>query len=112
MSRTTKDLPYWLWHHTRLGLPAPPAPHRGPWTHPDAPDGYPWSNPAEWEAWQARWATDPAIRGYKDRRKSSAADRRLAEGRYRAYVRDRLRHGDWDAIEPPCHLTGWRDWAW
>lgn len=111
MAHTIKDMPFWLWQHERLGIAHPPSPHRGPWAgHPDAPDGTWWANPSGWGEWLACWRTDPAVNTQKARRKSGRADRRLHEGRYRAYVRDRLRVGDWDGIEPPDHLTGYRLW--
>lgn len=110
MSRTIKDMPFWLWQAERLGTPYPPAPHSHPWWHPEAPDGSRYSDPAVWDTWLARWPTDPAVKTQKARRKSSAGDRRLHEGRYRTYVRDRLRRGDWDGIEAPEHLTGYTWW--
>lgn len=106
MSRTIKDLPFWLWQSERLGRPAPPN-LAGPWRCPDGPS--PWEV-ATWEAWEAQWPLDPAVRTQKARRRSQRVDRRIHEGRYRAYVRDRIRHGDYDSIEAPEHLTGYLWW--
>ncbi len=111
MSRTFKDLPFWLWQAHRLNAPCPdPA---GPWrsTHPDSPsEPRRWRNPAEVDAWVNSFPVDPAVRVQKARRKSQREIRRMFEGKYRAYVRDRIAHGDYDSIEAPEVITGYRWW--
>lgn len=108
MSRTVKDGPFWLWQADRLNLSCPDP--RGPWRTPGAPR--PYRDGAAWHEWLAAWPLDPSIRSQKARQPGSRSERRLHEGRYRAYVRDRIRHGDYDLIEPPAHLSGYKDWWW
>lgn len=108
MSRTFKDLPYWLWQAHRLNAPCPdPA---GPWRSGLAPEGHSWSNPAAWAEWIDSFPDDPAVRTQKARRRGQRAERRIYEGKYRAYVRDRIAHGDYDGIEGPSVITGY--WWW
>lgn len=106
MSRTVKDLPFWLWQAERLNAPCPPVVH-GPYSA-EPPSN--WRDPAVYDAWLARFPVDPAVRTQKARRRSQRTDRRIHEGRYRAYVRDRIAHGDYDSIEAPEHLTGYLWW--
>lgn len=110
MSRTFKDLPFWLWQAHRLDAPCPdPA---GPWQsdHADAPTTWRHGSP-EVRSWVDSFPLDPAVRTQKARRRGQRAERRIFEGKYRAYVRDRIAHGDYDGIEAPRVITGY-DWWW
>jgi hypothetical protein len=108
MSRTIKDFPFWLWQAERLGAPYPPTVH-GPWGR-DSPVGARYLSPAEYDAWYARFPIDPAVRTQKARHRGQRLDRRAQHQRYRAYVRGRIAHGDYDGIEPPEHLPGYLWW--
>lgn len=106
MSRTFKDLPFWLWQAHRLNAPTPPS-LDGPWS---SFDGNPIRDRSEFDEWRRQFPLDPAVRTQKARRRGQRVERRLAEASYRAYVRDRIAHGDYDGIEGPSVITGY--WWW
>jgi len=69
------------------------------------------ADPQAWEAWWDERPSDPAVPWWANRA-SSKQDRRLAQHRYRANVRDMMAKGRYDDISAPRSTKGWHDWCW
>lgn len=71
---------------------------------------------ADYSAWvDSRPEPNATPRNWRrawDNHGSSAKDRRLAQRRYRARVRDLIALERYDDILPPRATKGWEDWAW
>jgi hypothetical protein len=70
--------------------------------------GWPYTDPARCDC-HPRWSQGPRFRG-KIMRKEKKAYRKEHYRQYRAKVKDRMRHEDWENIPRFRRTSGWLTW--